>query len=47
MYTLIKARLASMYELYEYYTLDEALLLFSLYAMDRDIEAAQAEEMRQ
>ena len=34
-----------MYELYEYYTLDEALLLYSLYEMDKDIEAAQAEEM--
>lgn len=46
MYTLIKARVTSMYELYEYYTLDEALLLYALYEMDRDIEAAQAEEVR-
>lgn len=45
MYTLIKARVASMFELYEYYTLDEALLLYSLYEMDRDIESAKMKEV--
>lgn len=35
-----------MWELKEVYTLDEALKLYALYKMDRDIEAAQAEEVR-
>lgn len=39
MYVLIKARLASMQELKEVYTLDEALKLFALYQMDNDVEA--------
>lgn len=38
MYTLIKARLASMEELKYSYTLDEALKLYALYQMDRDVE---------
>jgi hypothetical protein len=46
MYVLIKARVASMWELKNCYTLDEALKLYALYSMDRDIEAAQAEEMK-
>lgn len=35
-----------MWELKEVYTLDEALKLYALYKMDRDIEAAQAQEVR-
>lgn len=38
MYTLIKARLASMEELKTSYTLDEALKLYALYRMDLDVE---------
>ena len=47
MYTLIKARLASMHELKEVYTLDEALKLYSLYSMDLDIERAKYDEMKE
>ena len=46
MYILIKARLASMYELQNVYTLDEALKLYALYEMELDIERGKAEEMR-
>lgn len=46
MYILIKAKLASMYELDTCYTLDEALKLFALYRMDQDIQAAETEELR-
>lgn len=46
MYLLIKAKLASKYELETVYTLDEALKLFALYQMDIDIENARAEEMQ-
>ena len=45
MYTLIKAMIASKFELEEYYTLDEALKLYALYRMDLDIERAQRKEM--
>ena len=45
MYILIKAKLASMFELKEYYTLDEAL--YALYRMDMDIQNGKAEEMRE
>lgn len=44
-YILIKARLASMYELQEVYTLDEALKLYALYEMELDIEKARADEL--
>ena len=47
MYLLIKARLASKTELETVYTLDEALKLYALYQMDKDIERAQAEELRE
>lgn len=47
MYILIKAKLASMFELKEYYTLDEALKLYALYRMDMDIQNGKAEEMRE
>ena len=46
MYVLIKARLASMQELKEVYTLDDALKLFALYEMDNDVEAGRMEEIR-
>ena len=45
MYVLIQSGHASMFELEEYYTLDEALKLYSLEMMQRDIEAAQAKEL--
>ena len=47
MYVLIKAHWATKYELETCYTLDEALKLYALYEMDRDIEQGMAEEMRQ
>lgn len=46
MYILIKAQIASKFELEEYYTLDEALKLYALYCMDLDIEQAQNEELK-
>ena len=46
MYNLIRARMASMYELQNDYTLDEALKLYALYEMELDIERGKAEEMR-
>ncbi len=46
MYTLIKARLASKYELETVYTLDEALKLYALYQMERDIERMHGEDLR-
>ena len=45
MYVLIKARLASMQELKEVYTLDEALKLFALYQMDNDVETGRLAEI--
>lgn len=44
-YILIKARLASMYELQNVYTLDQALKLYALYEMEKDIEKGRAEEL--
>lgn len=46
MYVLIKARLASKFELEMFYTLDEALKLYALYQMEQDIEAAHADEIQ-
>ena len=46
MYILIKARLASMYELQHVYTLDEALKLYALYQMELDIEKGHVDEMK-
>jgi len=46
MYVLIKARLATKYELETVYTLDEALKLYALHQMDVDIERGHAEEMK-
>lgn len=47
MYILIKARLASMQELKEVYTLDEALKLYALYSMDLDVERVKYDEMKE
>ena len=44
-YILIKASIASMQELKEYYTLDEALKLYALYLMERDVEKGRADEL--
>ena len=46
MYTLIGMKLASKSELETYYTLDEALKLYSLWQMSQDIEAARADEIK-
>ena len=46
MYILIKAKLASKYELDTVYTLDEALKLYALYQMDLDIQNAHREELK-
>jgi len=35
-----------MYELKNVYTLDEALKLYALYEMDKDIEKMQADELK-
>ena len=45
MYILIKARLATMTELKESYTLDEALKLYALYQMQNEVDAGHLEEM--
>ena len=45
-YTLIKAGHATMYELKNWYTLDEMLKLYALFQMEQDIQAGQAEEAR-
>ena len=45
MYVLIKARLATMWELKTCYTLDEALKLYALYSMEKDVEAGRAKEL--
>lgn len=47
MYILIKAQIASKFELEEYYTLDEALKLYALYQMDLDIERGHNDELRE
>ena len=47
MYTLIQNGKASMMELEEYYTLDEALKLYALMCMRIDIENAMAKEVRE
>lgn len=46
MYILIKAKIASKFELEEYYTLDEALKLYALYRMDMDIQNGKADEVK-
>ena len=46
MYTLIRERVASMYELAYVYNLDEMLKLYDLIMMQRDIEYAKSQEDR-
>jgi hypothetical protein len=46
MYVLIQNGLASMYELTEYYTLNEALKLYSLMAMRNDVEHGMLEDVK-
>ena len=46
MYTLIRERVASMYELSYVYNLDEMLKLYDLIMMQRDIEYAKSQEDR-
>ena len=45
MYVLIKAGLASKWELENCYSLDEALYLYALYLRDIEIERMLAEEL--
>lgn len=45
MYLLIKAKLASMWELKNCYTLTEALKLYALYRMEQDVEAGRIKEI--
>ena len=45
MYVLIRSGQASMMELCDYYTLEEALKLYALQTMNADIEAAKISEM--
>lgn len=47
MYSLILSGLASMRELKECYSLDEALKLYALHRMGTDIERCRAEERRE
>jgi hypothetical protein len=47
MYTLIKSGKATMTELKEVYTLNEALKLYALLKMDNDIEAARAKKLKE
>ncbi len=47
MYVLIQNNKASMMELEEYYTLDEALKLYALMSMRSDIEAGMLADSRQ
>lgn len=46
MYILIKERLASKAELESVYTLDEALKLYALYRMDKDVEKGEADRLK-
>lgn len=47
MYALITGNLATMTELKYVYTLDEALKLYALNRMNKDIERGMNEELRQ
>ncbi len=47
MYSLISAGKATMFELKNCYTLDEALKLYALYDMAQDIQRQAAEERRE
>lgn len=45
MYVMIKDGIVTMSELKEVYTLDEALKLYAIYKMNKDIERAKYDEM--
>lgn len=45
LYALIKGRVASMFELQEYYTLSEALKLYALVCFDNDLQRQKMEEL--
>lgn len=47
MYTLIRERVASMYELTYVYNLDEMLKLYDLIMMQRDIEYSRSQKERE
>lgn len=44
MYTLITAGVATKMELEEYYTLDEALKLYSIWQMQQDLQACKIKD---
>ena len=44
MYTLIKARIASMWELKTCYTLDEALKVYAMFEMENDVEKGRMQD---
>jgi len=46
MYMLIGTKVVTKMELEDYYTLDEALKLYSLWRMSQDIEAVHADELK-
>ncbi len=46
MFTLIKDRVASKWELENCYTLSEALKLYALMQMDKDVERCMANELK-
>lgn len=46
MYVLIGMKIASKFELEAYYDLDEALKLYALWRMTQDIEAVNADELK-
>lgn len=46
MFSLIREKAASMYELKNVYNLEEALKLYDLISMQHDIESAMMEESR-
>ena len=46
MYALIGAKVTTRFELEEYYDLDDALKLYALWRMTQDIEAIEADELR-
>lgn len=47
MYMMIHFKIATMYELKEVYTLDEALNVYAFYNMQKDIEGQEMEKMEE
>ena len=47
MYSLIKAKLATMWELKNVYTLDEALKLYALHCMELDVERCRVDDAQE